>query len=385
MRPSIGLAPYHFALRRSLGASRPSLAAPSLAAPSLAALFLTALFLTALALLACGASGNRPSSTADSRSAAGSSGSNPAVPGSGSNPAVPGSGSNPAVPGSGSNPAVPGSGAAAPRALASGAAGAALPPISDGAPGQRHLSVLGIQLYTLRARMQQDFEGTLRSVAGMGYREVEFAGLFGHDPSQVRQLLGTLGLSAVGSHVDWKRIRDDSAGAIAETLALGAHYLVFAYLPDTERRTLAQWQNWVLLLNQVGQACKERGLELAYHNHDFEFTPVEGVVPYDLLLEQLDHRLVEMEIDLYWVAKAGRDPIALFEAHPGIFPLGHVKDLRRSDQAIVEVGQGDLDFAAVFARADLSGMQHFIVEHDNPADPLQTARNSQSYLEQLRF
>jgi len=256
---------------------------------------------------------------------------------------------------------------------------------SPGARGGRHLSLLGIQLYTLRVPMQRDFEGTLRSVASMGYREVEFAGLFGHDPAQVKQLLGTLGLSAVGSHVDWRRIRDDPTAAIEETLALGAHYLVFPHLPDTERRTLAQWQNWVVVLNQVGQACTERGLELAYHNHDFEFTSVEGVVPYDLLLEQLDHHLVQMEIDLYWLAKAGREPTALFEAHPGIFPLGHVKDMRRSDQAIVDVGQGDLDFATVFAQSELSGMRHFIVEHDNPADPLQTARNSQSYLEQLSF
>jgi sugar phosphate isomerase/epimerase len=245
--------------------------------------------------------------------------------------------------------------------------------------------VLGIQLYTLRGPLQQDFEGTLRSVASMGYREVELAGLFGHDPAQVKQLLGTLGLTAVGSHVDWARIRDDSLGAMAETLALGAQYLVLPSLPATERRTLAQWQNWVLVLNQLGQACKEHGLELAYHNHDFEFTSVEGVVPYELLLEQLDHNLVQMEIDLYWLAKAGREPMALFEAHPGIFPLAHVKDMRRSDRAIVDVGQGDLDFAAVFAQSERSGMRHFIVEHDNPADPLQTARNSQSYLEQLSF
>ncbi|MEO8182482.1 MAG: sugar phosphate isomerase/epimerase [Deltaproteobacteria bacterium] len=308
------------------------------------------LLLAAFGLLGCGAGENRTSSPADSRSAGGS-----------------------------------GEGSATPSALAPGVGAAAQPPDTDGARGRRHLSVLGIQLYTLRGPLQQDFEGTLRSVASMGYQEVEFAGLFGHDPAQVNQLLGTLGLTAVGSHVDWSRIRDDSMGALEETLALGAHYLVLPSLPDTERRTLAQWQNWVLVLNQVGRACKERGLELAYHNHDFEFTSVEGVVPYELLLEQLDHNLVQMEIDLYWLAKAGREPTALFEAHPGIFPLGHVKDMRRSDQAIVDVGQGDLDFAAVFAHSELSGMRHFIVEHDNPADPLQTARNSQSYLEQLSF
>jgi sugar phosphate isomerase/epimerase len=254
-----------------------------------------------------------------------------------------------------------------------------------GLPGARHLAAIGIQLYTLRGPMQQDFEGTLRSLASMGYKEVEFAGLFGHDPAQVRQLLSELNLVAVGSHVDWNRIRDDADGAIEETLALGSPYLVFPYLPETERQTLAQWQGWVALLNQVGQRCRERGLTLAYHNHDFEFASVEGVVPYDLLLEQLDHDLVKMELDLFWLAMGGREPAALFEAHPGIFPLGHVKDLRRSDQAMVDVGQGDLDFASGFARSEQSGMAHFIVEHDNPADPMQTARNSLAYLQELSF
>jgi sugar phosphate isomerase/epimerase len=233
--------------------------------------------------------------------------------------------------------------------------------------------------------MQQDFEGTLRSLASMGYREVEFAGLFGHDAAEVRQLLTELNLSAVGSHVDWNRIRDDSAGAIAETVALGSHYLVFPFLPDTERQTLAQWRNWVVVLNQVGASCRAAGLELAYHNHDFEFTAVEGIVPYDLLLEQLDHELVKMELDLFWLAKGGRAPAELFSAYPGAFPLTHVKDLRLSDGAMVDVGQGDLDFAGVFAQSDLAGIEHYIVEHDTPADALQTAQNSLTYLENLTF
>jgi sugar phosphate isomerase/epimerase len=258
-------------------------------------------------------------------------------------------------------------------------------PAESNAPGQRHLDAIGIQLYTLRGPMQQDFEGTLRSLASMGYREVEFAGLFGHDPAEVRQLLAALNLSAVGSHVDWNRIRDDSAGAIAEALALGSHYLVFPFLPDSERQTLAQWQNWVVVLNQVGASCRAAGLELAYHNHDFEFADVEGVVPYDLLLEQLDHELVKMELDLFWLAKGGRDPAALFAAYPGAFPLVHVKDMRLSDGAMVDVGQGNLNFAAIFAQSELAGTEHYIVEHDMPAEAIQTARNSLTYLENLTF
>jgi sugar phosphate isomerase/epimerase len=249
----------------------------------------------------------------------------------------------------------------------------------------RQLTAIGVQLYTLRAAMEADFEGTLRNIADMGYQEVEFAGLFGRDPAQVRQLLTDLNLTAVGSHVDWSRFRSDPNAAIEETVALGAQYLVFAWMPEAERLTLAQWQNWVTLFNEVGQASSDRGIEFAYHNHDFEFTAVEGVRPYDVLLEGIDRNVVKLELDLYWLAKAGSEPDPLFDLYPGGFPLAHVKDMRRSDQAMVDVGQGDLDFAAVFAQAERSGMQHFIVEHDEPANPMQTVENSLTYLKQLSF
>jgi sugar phosphate isomerase/epimerase len=277
-------------------------------------------------------------------------------------------------------------------ALMLGLAGLASSGCGDGsnsdaqpAPGERHLNAIGVQLYTVRAAMESDFEGTLRSLAGMGYREVEFAGLFGHDPAQVRSLLAELGLSAVGSHVDWTRFRDDADDAIEETLALGAQYLVFPWTPESERRSLTQWHGWATRLNEVAAASSDRGLPVAYHNHDFEFTPIDGTLPYDVLLAELDPNRISFELDLYWLAKAGGEASALFERSPGRFPLAHVKDLRSSDQAIVDVGQGDLDFAAIFAQAAQSGMQHFIVEHDQPADPMQTVQSSIEYLQQLAY
>jgi sugar phosphate isomerase/epimerase len=253
------------------------------------------------------------------------------------------------------------------------------------AAGERHLGAIGVQLYTVRAAMEQDFEGTLATLAEMGYTEVEFAGLFGHDPAQVAALLGELGLAAVGSHVTYDRFVAEPDAAIEETLALGARYLVFPWLPEAERRTIAQWQDWVALLNRVGQASRARGLELAYHNHDFELAAIDGVRPIDVLLDGIDRSLVKWELDLYWLAKAGGDPADLFARYPGGFPLAHVKDMRLSDQAMVDVGQGDLDFAAVFAQGAASGMQHFIVEHDEPSDPLQSVRNSLTYLKALTF
>ena len=260
-------------------------------------------------------------------------------------------------------------------------------PTGSGEPaaGERRLAAVGVQLYTVRAALAQDFEGTLRSIAAMGYTEVEFAGLFGHDPAQVAQLLAELNVTAVGSHVTWDRLRAEPDAAIEETLALGAEYIVFPWLPDTERRTLAQWQGWVALLNQVGASSQARGIELAYHNHDFEFVAIDGTRPIDLLLEGIDRSVVALEVDTYWLAKAGAEPSELFARYPGGVPLVHAKDMRSSDQSMADVGQGDLDFAALFAQGEQAGLAHVIVEHDDTAEPMQSLQNSLAYLKALTY
>jgi sugar phosphate isomerase/epimerase len=270
-----------------------------------------------------------------------------------------------------------------PRGGSSSVAGPAAP--ASCSPGECRLGAIGVQLYTVRAAMEADFEGTLRRLAQMGYREVEFAGLFGRDPAQVRSLLAELNLTAVGSHVDWSRFRDDPTGAIDETLALGAEYLVFPWMPESERQTLEQWHGWAARLNEVAAASRARGLPVAYHNHDFEFTVIAGELPYDVLVAELNPALIDFELDLYWLRKAGVLASALFDASPGRFPLVHAKDWRASDQAIVDVGQGDIDFAAIFAQRAEAGIQRFIVEHDAPSDPMQTVQTSIEYLQQLRF
>jgi sugar phosphate isomerase/epimerase len=233
--------------------------------------------------------------------------------------------------------------------------------------------------------MAEDLEGTLRRVAELGYDEVELAGLFGHDPQAVRQLLDELGLDPVASHVDWEIIREAPDRAIEETLALGSRYLVLAWMPPSERSTLERWRGWVDRLNDVARACRDRGLRFAYHNHDFEFQPLEGRLPFDLLLEGFDRDLVELEVDLYWLALAGREPGDLFDRYPGGYPLAHVKDMDRSDLSMADVGQGDLDFAATFAQADRAGLRHFFVEHDDTSDPWRTAEVSLKYLRDLTF
>ncbi len=242
----------------------------------------------------------------------------------------------------------------------------------------------GVQLYTVRAAMAQDFEGTLRRVADIGYSEVEFAGLFGHDPATVAGDMKRLGLRVAGSHVDWQRLRDDPAGAIAEAKALGSPYVVFAWMPPEQRHTLEQWNGWIARINQFAKMAHAAGLQFAYHNHDFEFVAINGVRPIDLLMAGLDRRYVKFEMDVYWLVRGGGTPAAFFQLYPGGFPLLHVKDMSRIDMSMVDVGDGRIDFRAIFAQSQLSGATHLLVEHDSSADPFRSLERSLAYLRQLK-
>jgi len=239
---------------------------------------------------------------------------------------------------------------------------------------------IGLQLYTLRTLMERDVEGTLAKVAEIGYREMEFAGYFGRDPKQLRAMLDRLRLTAPSTHRSLEDLRKNLSGELAAAEALGSQYVVCPFIPEQER-TLAGYRRIIGEFNQWARACRERGLRFAYHNHDFEFKPTDGKIPYDVLLAETDPQTVEMELDLFWITKTGHDPLAYFERHPGRFPLWHVKDGRgpQGAQEIVAVGEGNIDFRHIFAQAQQAGLTHFFVEQDNAvdaADPLAKVRTS---------
>jgi sugar phosphate isomerase/epimerase len=241
----------------------------------------------------------------------------------------------------------------------------------------------GAQLYTVRAAMEGDFEGTLRRVADIGYDEVEFAGLFGRDPATIRSLIKKLGLKATSSHVDWQRLRDDPDGLIKETKALGAPYLVLAWLSPEQRQTLNQWRWWVSHLNKVGKMARKQGLRVVYHAHDFEYRPIDGVRPIDLLEQGLDPKFARFEMDIYWTVKGGGDPVALLRKYPGRFPLAHIKDMSRADTAMADVGDGRIDFAEIFKAAGPGDFKHMFVERDDGADPFASLTRSLTYLKSI--
>ena len=249
----------------------------------------------------------------------------------------------------------------------------------------RHLEKVGLQLYTVRTVLEKDFEGTLAHVAEIGYKEVEFAGYFNHTPAEVKAILDRHGLSAPSTHIALGEI-DAWKAALDTAKAVGHEYIVVPWLPPEKRMTLDAWKSVAAGFNRAAQLAHDAGLQFAYHNHDFEFPKMEGQVPYDVLLQNTDPKLVQLEIDLYWMTKGGQDPLDYFARWPGRIPLVHVKDSAGApEHKMVDVGQGKIDWKRIFAKRDQAGIKHFFVEHDQPPQPFDDIAASYRYLKNLEF
>jgi sugar phosphate isomerase/epimerase len=264
--------------------------------------------------------------------------------------------------------------------------------------------VIGLQLYTVRDAMAADPKGTLAKVAGIGYDSLEGATytgtetFYGMDPKTFADVLKSNGQIMRSCHY---RLGEDAAGApqlkdgifqgtilhdwdktVEDAHAVGIKYMVCAWLSPKERLGLDHYKKMAADFNVAGEKCKKAGIQFCYHNHDFEFDQQDGKYPYDILLNETDPKLVKMEMDLYWVTKAGHDPITLFNEHPGRFPLWHLKDMDKTpEHAFTEVGNGSIDFKKIFANAKKSGMEHFFVEQDKcPGSPFDSITRSYEYI-----
>jgi sugar phosphate isomerase/epimerase len=247
-----------------------------------------------------------------------------------------------------------------------------------------HLDRIGVQLYTVRRALAQDFEATLSRLAGIGFREVEFAGYHGRIPAQVRDALTRHHLDAPASHVALEELETGWDAAAAAATEVGHRWLVVAWIDAARRKTLDDYKRVGEVFTRIGTQARAAGLRFAYHNHAFEFAPLEGRVPYDILLESTDPSVVEFELDLYWITDGGRDPLAYFARWPGRFPLVHIKD-KAADGRMVDVGAGRIDWKAILHRRKEAGIRHYFVEHDDPPDPFASVAASFDYLNRLDF
>ena len=257
----------------------------------------------------------------------------------------------------------------------------------EGRAAPKKLGKIGVQLYTVRNEMAKDFDGALRQVAAIGFKEVEFAGYYNRTPQQVKAALEQYGLTAPAAHASLKALREELTRTIEAAQVVGHRYLICPFLLPPERQTLDSYKRLAAFFNQVGESCRRADIRFGYHNHDFEFLPLEGQVPYDLLLAETDPKLVKMELDLYWIIKAGRTPAEYFAKHPGRFELFHVKDMDQTPRRhFTEVGRGTIDFKQIFAQGKRAGVKHYFVEQDEtPGSPFESLKASFAHLRGVNF
>jgi sugar phosphate isomerase/epimerase len=258
---------------------------------------------------------------------------------------------------------------------------------------------IGLQLYTVRDAMAANPIAALGRVAKIGYTSVEGATytgnekFYGMDGVAFAKVLKQNGLIMPSSHYRLgieKTNGADTAGtllhdwerAVHDAAEVGIKYMVCAYLSDEERGDLDHYKKIAETFNKAGETCKKAGIQLCYHNHDFEFVKQGQKYPYEILLNNTDPQLVKMEMDLYWMTKANQNPVALFNQHPGRFPLWHVKDMDKTPKRnFTEVGNGVIDFKAIFKHADKAGLKYFFVEQDScPGDPFDSITQSITYI-----
>lgn len=257
---------------------------------------------------------------------------------------------------------------------------------------------IGIQLYTLRELFEKDVMGTLKLVADTGFTEVEAYGydagkIFGVSYSDFAGEVKRLGMKLVSGHYGTGQSTPEKTGTpvnewertVNDAKTAGQAYTTIAWMDETERNSLDALKRTCEIMNQAGEITKKYDIRMAYHNHAFEFDKVEGEVIYDVMLKELDPSLVAMELDIYWIVFAGKDPLAYFKNHPGRFELWHVKDMDKADRTKnSDVGSGAIDFKPIFAAAGQAGMKHFFLEQEYFTGPqAKSIANGYAYLKDI--
>jgi sugar phosphate isomerase/epimerase len=265
---------------------------------------------------------------------------------------------------------------------------------SPGASVNRKSFGVGLQLYTIRDAMTADVQGSLKKLSDLGYKNLELANysdgkFYGFTPTEFKKMVNDLGMEIISSHtsVEAEGITMESAKKMADDHAeLGVQYCVQPWVEEKDRN-VESYKKMVADWNEVGRIMKDVGIQFGYHNHNFEFANLDGIVPYyDIFMPEMDPDLITMEIDFFWVSKAGQDPVEMFKKYPGRFQLFHMKDMFTKEAPfydvtkndIAPVGAGVIDFKNILAAKEVAGMKYLFVEDDNqgngkPFEALETS------------
>ncbi|GAA4162060.1 sugar phosphate isomerase/epimerase [Chryseobacterium ginsenosidimutans] len=251
---------------------------------------------------------------------------------------------------------------------------------------------LAIQLYTVRDAVSENLEKALEKLVSLGFTELEIYGyngtFFGKTPNEFQIVLKNVGLKVISSHHTTGILHNEKGTllnnwekSVEDLHFIGSKYMVCSYL-FPEERTIENYKKLPELLNKSGEITKKSGIEFAYHNHDFEFEKFdESKNIYDFILENTSSDLVKMELDLYWISKAGIDPLIYFEKYPKRFPLWHVKDMKSGTKDFSEIGNGTIDFKRIFEAKGKAGLEHWFLEQDSSdKDIFESIKISKKYI-----
>jgi sugar phosphate isomerase/epimerase len=249
------------------------------------------------------------------------------------------------------------------------------------------LDRIGLQLYTVRDMMKKSVPKTLAAVAKAGYKEVEFSGYFNTPVPELRTILDDHGLTSPSSHIQMADIGMMLPKFIEDAKRLGQQYLTIAWI-DAPERTSDGYKRIADRFNAAGLKARGDDLQIAYHNYAYEFAPLgpRGRTGYEILLAETDPLNLAMEMDLFWMRQAKQDPLSWLARYPNRFRMLHLKDMGPPPKnEMRDVGKGIIDWHAVVRRAKSSGVDHFIVEHEQSKNPAASVSSSYKYLRALRF
>ncbi|PZX46923.1 sugar phosphate isomerase/epimerase family protein [Algoriphagus chordae] len=305
------------------------------------------------------------------------------------------------------------------------AAGLIAPSLSFASAPKNSIKTLGLGLFTLPKQLSEDFEGTLKIVSELGYKELEFfgpfdfsaesakqswgamagmlgfsgSGYFGRSPKEMRMILDDLGLEATSMHLDWDTLTQNMDQVAESAHIVGQKHIGIAMIPQELRPDLDGYKKMADAFNKVGESAKKNGLTFHYHNHGYGHRELEGSIPFQVILDETDPDLVKMEMDIFWFSAAGADMIGYLKNNPGRFELFHLKDMSEQKQFanggedmqdimgmfpyLADAGAGVLDICEIVDQAQKSGAKHFFLEKDMTTTPRETLESSYKYLTTL--
>ena len=240
---------------------------------------------------------------------------------------------------------------------------------------------VAVQMYTLREESEKDFIGTLKKVANIGYQGVEFAGYYDMSAKDLKKVMDDLGLMAASSHIPLDTLKEDLSSVIAYQHEIGSTKLVCPFIAP-EMRTEEGYSELIRSLNDIGRECSKEGITLCYHNHDFELERLaNGKTALETILDETNPEWVKAEFDIYWLTRAGENPVEWMKRYQDRTPLVHLKDMTTDgEQFFAELGTGGVDLNGVLNQGEASNVDWWIVEQDKcKRSPLESIEMSMNY------